>query len=102
MRVGGDYRSGGRRLQPEDGGELRPYALEVEQNFARRWRPGSLLLGEQPVTLDLNRLDVIKKQFQPIKLATDLGLEMCRQSAPIAGHEFVEPFAPIAAQRLVA
>jgi hypothetical protein len=45
---------------------------------------------------------VIQKQFQPIKLTADLQLEVRRQSASVAGHEFVETFTPIAAQRLVA
>ena len=53
------------------------------------------------VALGLGLLDLIEQQFEPIKFATNLGLKMHRQGTGVARRRLVEPFAPIAAQRLV-
>src|SRR3981189_2580409 len=47
-------------FRPEDGGELRPNALDVEQHC--RWRC-DLLRGKQHVPLGLHRLDLLEQQF---------------------------------------
>src|SRR5208283_3671651 len=88
-------------LQPEDGGEFRADAFEVEQHPPRRRRRSGLLRGEHRVSLDLRHLDLIEQQFQPIEFAADLGLEMRRQGAAVSRRQFVETLALIAAQRLV-
>jgi hypothetical protein len=59
------------------------------------------LLGEQGVPLSFCCLELIKQQFEPIEFAADVGLEMRRQGTAIARRQFVEPLAPIAAQRFV-
>ena len=86
-------------FRPEDGGELRPDALDVEQHRRRRWR---LLRGKQHVPLGLHRLDLIEQQFQPIEFTANLRLQVIRQQATIAGLERIQPLPPVAAQRLVA
>ena len=70
-------------LRPEDGGELRTDALDVEQHRRRRWRHG-LSRGKQRVTLGLDRLDLLEQQFEPIELAADLRLQMQRQRTAVA------------------
>src|SRR3979490_2910388 len=47
-------------FRPEDGGELRPDALDVEQHC--RWRC-ALLRGKQHVPFGLHRLDMLEQQF---------------------------------------
>ena len=86
-------------FRPEDGGELRPDALDVEQHRRRRWR---LLRGKQHVPLGLHRLDLLEQQFEPIELPADLSLEMLWQGTAIARPQLVEPLPSIAAKRLVA
>ena len=87
-------------FRPEDGGELRSDALDVEQHRRRRRRSG-LLRGEQRVPLGLHRLDLLKQQFEPIEFTADLSLEMLWQGTAIARPQLVEPLPTIAAQRLV-
>ena len=70
-------------LRPEDGGELRTDALDVEQHRRRRWR-ADLLRGKQRISLGLHRLDLLEQQFEPIEFTADLGLEMRRQGTAVA------------------
>jgi hypothetical protein len=86
-------------FRPEDGGEFRSDALDVEQHRRRRWR---LLRGKQHVPLGLHRLDLLEQQFQPIEFTENLRLQVIRQQAAIAGLERIQPAPPVAAQRLVA
>ena len=60
-------------FRPEDGGELGPDALDVEQH-RRRCRRRDLSRPEQRVPLSLHRLDLLEQQFEPIELTTDLSL----------------------------
>src|SRR5665811_32037 len=86
-------------FRPEDGGELRPDALDVEQHRRRRC---DSLRGKQHVPLGLYRLDLLEQQFQPIEFTANLRLQVIRQPATIAGLEHIQPAPPVAAQRLVA
>jgi len=100
-RAAADCRSGGTALPPKDGGELRPYALEVEQHRAGRRRRVCPTLGEQRVALGFDRLDLVEQQLQPVEFTCDGGLEIVQQQAPVACAQFVEPFAAVAPERLV-
>src|SRR5580658_862754 len=64
-------------FRPEDGGELRPDALDVEQHCRRCWRR-PLLHGKQHVALGLHRLDLLEQQFQTIEFTANLCLQMIR------------------------
>ena len=68
----------------------------------RAWRRhGGLCRSQQRVPLTLHGLDLLEKQFEPIELTVDLRFEMLGQGTAIAGLEFFQPLAPVAAQRLV-
>ena len=56
--------------------------------------------SQQRVPLGLHGLDLFEKQFEPIELTVDERLEMRREGTAIAGLEFFQPLAPVAAQRL--
>ena len=57
---------------------------------------------DQGVAISLNRLDLLKQQFEPIKFTADLRLEILRQRAAVAGPQFVKPRQAIPPQRFVA
>ena len=87
-------------LRPKYGGEFWPDALKVEQHRRRRWH-SVFCRRQQRVPLALHGLDLLEKQFEPIELTVDLRFEMLGQGTAIAGLEFFQPLAPVAAQRLV-
>ena len=65
-------------FRPEDGGELRPDALDIEQHRRRR-RRCDLLCGKQHIPLSFHRLDLLEQQFQPIEFTANLRLQVIRQ-----------------------
>ena len=87
-------------FRPENGGELGPDALDVEQHRRRRSRGGTFR-GKQSIPLGLHRLDLIEQQFKSIELTANLPLQMIRQRMPITGLELFQPLPSIAAERLV-
>src|ERR1700710_1548081 len=84
--IGGDLSAVGElpveRLRPEDGGEVGTYSPQGEQHRDRVRR--SLFAcrlscrRQQSILRSLDRLDLVQKQFDPIKLAADLRLQMRR------------------------
>jgi len=89
-------------FRPEDGGEFRPNAFEVEQHFACQRRRVCPKLSKKRVALGFDRFDLVEQQFEPVEFACDRGLEIVRQRAPVAGRQFVEPLAAVAPDGLVA
>src|SRR4249920_3690921 len=59
--------------------------------------------GPQPATRPrgLHGLDLFEKKFKPIELRVDERFKMPREGAAVAGLEFFQPLAPVAAQRLI-
>ena len=55
----------------------------------------------QRVPRGLHGLDLSKKKFKPIKLSVDERFKMLREGTAVAGLEFVQPLAPVAAQGLL-
>src|SRR4029077_7386520 len=49
----------------------------------------------------LHGLDLFEKKFKPIELTVDERFKMLREGAAVAGLEFFQPLAPVAAQRLI-
>ena len=62
---------------------------------------GGIRRDQQCVPLGLHGFDLLEKQLEPIDLTVDLRLEMLGQRTAIAGLEFFQPLASVAAQRLV-
>ena len=71
------------------------------QQHRRRGRHFGLFCAEQRVSLGLNSLDLLEKQFEPIEFSTNLGFEMLGQVAAIAGLKRIQPRSPVAMQRLI-
>ena len=46
-------------------------------------------------------VDLSEKKFKPIELTVDERIKMRREGTAIAGSEFFQPLAPVAAQRLI-
>jgi hypothetical protein len=78
----------------------RPNATDTHQHRQRSRRFG-LFCVEQRVPLGLHSLDLLEKQFEPIKFSTNLGFEMLGQATAIASLERIQPRSPIATQRLI-
>jgi hypothetical protein len=57
--------------------------------------------SQQRVPLGLDGLDLFEKQFEPIELTVDERFKMRREGPTITGLEFCQPFASVAAQRLI-
>src|SRR5262245_35062273 len=62
---------------------------------------GGLSHSQQRVPRGLHGLDLFEKEFKPIELTVDERLEMLREGAAVAGLEFFQPLATVAAQRLI-
>src|SRR5271157_4887425 len=88
-------------FRPEDGGDFRPNAFEVEQHFACQRRNVCPKISKKRVALGFDRFDLVEQQFEPVEFACDRGLEIVRQRAPVAGRQFVEPLAAVAPDGLV-
>jgi len=57
--------------------------------------------SQQRVPRGLHGLDLSEKKFKPIELTVDECFKMLREGAAVAGLEFFQPLAPVAAQRLI-
>ena len=56
---------------------------------------------DQRVPLGLHSFDLLEKQFEPIKLSTNLGFEMLGQAMAIASLKRIQPRPSVATQRLI-
>ena len=54
--------------------------------------------SQQRVPRGLHGLDLFEKKFEAIELTDDERFKMLRQGAAVAGLEFFQPLAPVAAQ----
>ena len=57
--------------------------------------------SQQCVPRSLHGLDLFEKKFKPIELTVDERFKMLREGAAVAGLQFFQPLAPVAAQRLI-
>ena len=85
-------------FRPENGCEFGSDAPDVEQHCRRR---DGVFRGKQRIPLGLHCLDLFEQQFEPVEFAANLGLQMIRQRATIAGLELFQPLQPIATKRVV-
>jgi hypothetical protein len=60
-----------------------------------------LFHSQQRVPPGLDGLDLFEKKIKPIELTVDERFKMLREGAAVAGLEFFQPLAPVAAQRLI-
>ena len=85
------WKSSGTSLRPEDGREVwgrsPSRSINIVAGSGAAVSPALSGRSEQRISLSLHGLDLLEQEFEPIKLAADLRLQMRRQRTTITGPE---------------
>src|SRR5208337_4443750 len=89
------------RFQPEERGELRAQAFELEKQGGGGVRLLGSFRADQPVASAFDRSQLRRHQRDPIEFPADFRLQHRRQLTAVAGSQRLESFETIAPKRIV-